>query len=1052
MFINLHLHSTFSLRDSTTYPDEFISKVAESGANAIAFTEHGNVFAHIKKHNLCKEYGIKYIHGVEMYMTRTLDEKIRDNYHVILLAKNPQGVKEINRLCTMATDEKHTFYRPRISFEEFTQLSENIITSSACLGGVFADIDENDEWFDRLMNRMDYLEIQPHLMARQIEYNKTLLQYKLKYDKPFLLTNDVHELDAYRLECRNTWIKGVRDAEYDDVEDFDLTLKTEEELIELCKKQNCFDFKYYLEGIENSVKIADSIIEDEIDKSFKYPDIYDNADEMLRENVYESYAKKYDLGAVVREKEDKYFEMMEEEIRVFQKLGMSSFILYMSEQSRWEIDNSIDVGYGRGSCCGSLVCYLLDITDVDPVVWGTIFSRFCNEDRISLGDIDKDYCPKDRTTVFNHIKDRFGAEFTSFIGTFQKLKTKSIIDAVGRAIGLDKQEVVDIKKGYEVIEQERDRIQSAYDDGKITKNEYKESMEINDKETDKYISKFDNIFYYYNGLKKAVNATGFHPSGFIGSPINIVDSIGLRYNKSIQGWISMCDMKEVDGCNYVKYDILSSKTTQVVSETFKLAGVEKPRSYKINWNDERVFEDMLRSPVGLFQFESDSAFSYLQQFEPKSVQDICLLSAVLRPSCASFRDKVFAREVHENPSEVIAEVLKDSYGFLVYQEQQIAFLQKACGFTGGQADTIRRAIGKKDEVLLKKWLPVIKEGYIKNSTKDKATAEKEVEEFMTIFIDSASYSFGKNHSIAYSMLTYMTAYVRLYYPVEFITTYLNNATNDDDIINGTALASLYNIKIENPQFGKSKGKYSISDGIIYKGIGSVLNISNKCGDDLYELAHSNILPEHCSFLDFIVLAKQNNYDLNKTQLQTLIKIDYFKSFGKILTLLKVYDIYSSYYSRKILDKNNIKKFLEGICIDMIKNNVEGFAEQKSRFKIDGAKLCDKLVSMLPQKDASVRDRIIYQLSYLNYLQDVDLLDFNIGLVKYISTKNNSVCIESVVDKKTSWYGCGQYSFKKEDIVYIKTSSFVKNGRRRERIILDCEILELDRNKQKSKGD
>lgn len=561
-----------------------------------------------------------------------------------------------------------------------------------------------------------------------------------------------------------------------------------------------------------------------------------------------------------------------------------------------------------------------------------------------------------------------------------------------------------------------------------------------------YLSKFDDIFYYYKGLNGCIGAVGFHPSGIIGSPINIRNSIGLRYNKKNDSWISQCDMKEVDGCNYVKYDILSLKTMQVLTEAFALANKKYPRSYEINWNDEEVFKDMLTSQVGLFQMESDSAFTYLKRFEPKSISDITLLTAVIRPSCASFRENVFNREIHDTPSDVIAEVLKDSYGYLVYQEQQIAFLQKACGFTGGQADTVRRAIGKKDPVLLAKWLPVIKEGYIKNSDKSKDIAEKEVEEFMKIFIDSASYSFGFNHATAYSMITYMTAYCRKYYPVEFIASYLNNATNDDDIINGTNLAKVYGVKICNPKFGMSSGKYSVYNGVIYKGIGSVLNVSEKCGIDLLNLSRKYDFANK-TFLDFLVLSKEDGCAVDKTNINTLIKIDFFSQFGKIQTLLKIYQMYSKYYTRKTLVKGE-HSLLDKICLEYIKSGDEDFSESKSRFKINGAKLCKSLVSLLPDKDASDLEKIVYQLSYLNYIQDDELFKYDIGVVKWISHKNNSVCIEGIGNKKSSWYGKGKYELNSGDIVKINLTSKVKNGHRTETILVDIDILELDRRKEK----
>ena len=561
-----------------------------------------------------------------------------------------------------------------------------------------------------------------------------------------------------------------------------------------------------------------------------------------------------------------------------------------------------------------------------------------------------------------------------------------------------------------------------------------------------YLSKFEDIFYYYKGLNGCIGAVGFHPSGIIGSPINIRESVSLRYNKKNDSWISQCDMKEVDGCNYVKYDILSLKTMQVLTEAFKLANKEYPRAYQVNWNDKDVFDDMLSSPVGLFQMESDSAFAYLKKFKPTSVEDITLLTAVIRPSCASFRENVFNREIHPTPSKVIEDVLKNSYGYLVYQEQQIAFLQKACGFTGGQADTVRRAIGKKDPVLLAKWLPVIKEGYINNSDKQKDKAEKEVEEFMKIFIDSASYSFGFNHATAYSMITYMTAYCRKYYTIEFITAYLNNASNDDDIIAGTNLAKLYGIEICNPKFGMSTGKYSPHNNKIYKGVESILNVSQQCGDDLYNLSKKYNFTNK-TFCDILILAKEEQCSINKTNINTLIKIGYFSDFGKIDTLLKSYEIYDKYYKRKTINKDDMN-ILQNVCRNRIKSGDEDFVETKTKFKINGEKFVKDLCSLLPEKDATDIEKIIYQLSYLNYIQDQELFKYNIGIVRWTSSKNNSACIEGIGNKKAMWYNMGTYSLNKDDIVKINLTSQKRTEKRNETVLVDIDILELDRRKEK----
>ena len=1043
-YILTHLHSMYSIGDSTTDPQLYIEKAKELGMKAICFTEHGNVFNWIKKKQLCDKAGIKFIMGVEAYLTKTHDEKIRDNYHSILIAKNKDGIEELLNIVSLATTKDHMYYKPRISFEEFCNLSDNIITTSACLGSPLANLDEKDIWYEKLINRYDYLEIQPHRDQRQIEYNRKLLELSLIYNKPLIAGTDTHEINEYKKECREIMIRGIRksDKEDDDMANFDMVFKTYDELINMFKVQQSIDEDIYRDAIENTNRIADMVESFDLDYTFKYSNLYSNPYEMLIENVYNSYEEKKKIGAIDINREQEYYDRIDEEVGVFGKLGMESFILLFSEESRWERDNGIFTGPGRGSVCGSLVAYLLDITDVDPIKRNTVFSRFCNEDRISLGDIDKDYCPRDRDAVFNHISDRLGDRNTSFIITFQKLKVKSIIDSIGRALDMPIDEVAMIKKGYSDIERKIIFLDRKLEGGDITQDEYDRQIEEPNKEMEEYLKQFDEIFYYYKGLAGVVSSYGYHPSGLIGSPIDLNENLGITTHKDRDIRISQCDMKNVDSVNYVKYDILSLKTQQVLVDTFKNAGVKYPRSWEIDWDDEKVFDDMIKSPIGIFQFESDSSFEYLKNFKPKTVADIALVTAVIRPSCASFREDVFKRIWHKNPSKEIDEVLKDSYGYLVYQEQQIAFLQKACGFTGGQSDTIRRAIGKKDKELLDMWLPKIKEGYIANSKKEKEEAEKEVDKFMQIFIDSASYSFGLNHAIAYSMITYLTAYARYYYPAEFICAYMDNATTEDDISDSIKLAKIKDVKILPAEYGKSKGDDTIYDKTIYKGVKSILNVSKNVGDDLYILSTQKA---HMSFTEALndIMALPST---NKTNISTLIKVNYFKQFGKAKKLLKVFEVFDEYKGKKQISKDKVKPGIKKIIQRRLIDNIDGYSSTAKLYRIDWIDIVKTVELMLGNEDFSIKEKIVYQLSYLHYIQDDELLKYTIVEVKFksrygswlIKTKGGDMWVDN----------SSGVDIKPGDMLLINNMIEYNDKRGRiKRVLNSIDIIELDRRKQ-----
>ena len=324
------------------------------------------------------------------------------------------------------------------------------------------------------------------------------------------------------------------------------------------------------------------------------------------------------------------------------------------------------------------------------------------------------------------------------------------------------------------------------------------------------------------------------------------------------------------------------KNIQIIDDTYKLLNKPYPKSHEIDWNDQKVWEDMLRSPVGIFQMESQFAFSMLSTFKPKSIFDMSMVTAAIRPSGESYRDDLMAHKPHKNPSDIIDKLLADNNGYLIYQEDVIAFLTQICGFSGSKADNTRRAIGRKDEERLNAALPEILEGYCNTSNQPREIAEEEAKEFVQIISDASSYMFGKNHSIGYCMIGYLCAYLRYYHPFEFITAYLNNANADVDIKNGSALADLYGIKIVSPEFGVSKASYMYDKKtqVIAKGISSIKFMNTEVADKLYEAGQV----EYNSFIELLYAI---NGIANTRQLDILIKLNFFKKYGEINHLLEI---------------------------------------------------------------------------------------------------------------------------------------------------------------------
>lgn len=665
-----HLHSWYSLIDSCTSPKEYIEKAKELGQKAICFTEHGNIYNWFEKKKLCEENGIKYLHGIECYVTETFEEKIRDNWHTILIAKNYDGFVEINNLFYKSYSEDHTYYKHRISLDEFLDISDNVIKISACIQSPLwkmrKSIMNNEENQDRkdkyikLLKHYDYYEIQYHDFEDQIEFNRFLYKMSKAYNKPLIVGTDTHNISDYKGECRIMLQYGKTDGAWGDSEnECDLTYKTYSELIDKFEKQNSLPMDIIIDAIENTNRMADSCDVLEIDTHNKYPYLYGDKDEEVMWKVLkDNYKQKLADGIITDDKA--YIDNVKEEMAVFKKTDMIGFMLFMSELMTWAKDNNIATGSARGSVAGSTVAYMSNITDVDPIIWKTIFSRFCNEHRVEIGDIDTDWYEDDRQKIYDYIIDRFGTEKTGYVLAIGTLADKSVIDVLGKAFSLRYAESKGLK--YDDVKNNPD---NKYNLKKVAeiKNEY-------DKNPEGTREEYSDLFYYYDGLVGCVVSQSQHPAGIIASPINLIDFCGAFLGKDGQQILPL-DMDCCHDAGLVKYDILGLKSVGVIDKTCKLANRHYPKVHEIDFNDQKVYEDMTNDHTAIFQFESDFAGDCLKKMRCKSVFDLSLVNACIRPSGESYRDKLLNKEFHKNPSEIIDKLLENNYGYLCIDENQM---------------------------------------------------------------------------------------------------------------------------------------------------------------------------------------------------------------------------------------------------------------------------------------------------------------------------------------------------------------------------------------------
>lgn len=574
----LHCHSYISNAvtniDSVTSPTEMIDRAASYGMKAMALSEHGNVMMWVKKKLAMEAAGMRYIHAEEFYLTNTLAEKVRDNYHCLLIAKNYDGVLELNKLSSKSfnRDDNSFYYVPRITIEDVKNTSDNIIVSSACLGGVLNKAPEpiRRDFFEWMCQHKDrcFLEIQPHLDPDQKRYNQALWDLSKRSGLRLLMCTDTHALNKEHIEGRKI-LQKAKDIHFDGEDNFYLQMLSYDELVRLCQLQNALPMDVYLDAIEMTNTVADMIEPFELDYSYKYPHLWgDDSEQVLRSKIAEGIKWR---GVDKLTNYQQYLDRIEYEMKAYIHNGAIDFMLLMEDIIAWCKMQDILVGYGRGSCNGSVIAYLLGITEMDSIKHGLNFERFMNTERVSLSDIDTDFPPSRINEVKQYIFNKHGL-YCSDIVTFNTIAMKGAVRDVGRALGMPLDEVAAI---CNVIEQDEDGCRA----------------------------KYPELFKYVDIVNGCVVSVGNHPCGLVCSPLSIDDRMGLFTTSTDDVPISQINMKEVDLQNYVKLDLLKLDTIELINETCKLVGIERLTPDNVDINDKAVWDSIRDDTTCIFQWE-----------------------------------------------------------------------------------------------------------------------------------------------------------------------------------------------------------------------------------------------------------------------------------------------------------------------------------------------------------------------------------------------------------------------------------------------------------------
>lgn len=969
----LHLHSMLSNGvtniDSVTPYDQYIDKAHELGMTAMAFSEHGSVFGWVKKKLAMEAAGIRYIHAEEFYLTNTLDEKVRDNYHCLLIAKNYDGVLELNKLSSKSFNrgDNSFYYVPRITIEDVKNTSDNIIVSTACLGGVLNKAPEpiRQDFFDWLCQHPDrcFLEIQPHISAEQKRYNQALWALSKRSGLRLLMCTDTHALNAEHVDGRKI-LQKAKNIHFDGEDEFHLEMLSYDELVMLCKIQDALPMEVYLNAIEMTNTVADMIEPFKLDYSYKYPHLWgDDSEQALRAKIANGIKWR---GVDKLPNYQEYLDRIEYEMKAYIHNGAIDFMLLMEDIIAWCKTQDILVGYGRGSCNGSVIAYLLSITEMDSIKHGLNFERFMNTERVSLSDIDTDFPPSRINEVKQYIFNKHGL-YCSDIVTFNTIALKGAIRDVGRALQMPLDEVGNICNRVET------------DEAGCRKQ-------------------YPDLFKYVDIVNGCVVSVGNHPCGLVVSPYSIDDRMGLFTTSTDDVPISQINMKEVDLQNYVKLDLLKLDTIELINETCKLAGIERLTPDNVDINDKAVWDSIRDDTTAIFQWEGATGDRYIKQLLSESniqkfkklnpnVDYMTLLSignGAIRPAGASYRDDLANGVIRKSGNEAIDEFMKPTFGYLVFQCQIIQFLHQYCGYTMGEADIVRRHFAKKTGT--EKDIPQIKAGFAKTMAEQYGMSQEEsdkvIADFIQVIMDASNYLFSLNHSQPYSYEGYVSGWLRYHYPLQFLTVALNiNQGKEEKTSALTAYAHKVGIGIKPPKFRHSRLAYfcDTETNCIYKGLGSIKYMSEQVAEALYSMRDM----QFGNFIDVLFALQQLKDKPDSRQLDILIKIGYFEEFGPAKALLLGWEIFSKFCLSKKISLDKWDKM--GYDIAILKANATNVTE-KTAGGLDNRGLILGVLRSLRMPRTTIVDKLRWQAELLGYVDGSDpSRDVNEWLVLGVET-------------------------------------------------------------------
>jgi DNA polymerase-3 subunit alpha len=890
-FVHLHCHTQYSLLDGANKVDELIERVKALKQPALAMTDHGNMFGAIEFYLEASKKGVKPIIGCEIYVAPTsrferkgVDKGTKEyNNHLILLAMNLEGYKNLCKLVTIGFMEGF-YYKPRIDKEVLQEHNRGLIALSACLqgevsyalnAGIVEKAKEAAQSYERIFGDRYYLEIQDNKLPEQEKVNRLIVELGKELSLPVVATNDCHygERDDAAahdvLLCVQTG-KNVTDENR-------LKMHTDELFVKSADLMRQ-GFDYCPGAVERTVEIADRCNLELQFGHYHFPqfaapkeislDAY--LDELTRsgleerlEEIKAARPEEYEANLKL------YHERLDYELGVIKGMQFSGYFLIVADFINYAKDNGIPVGPGRGSAAGSLVAYALKITDLDPIRHGLLFERFLNPERKSMPDIDVDFCIRGRDQVIRYVKEKYGADKVAQIATFGTLKAKAAIKDVGRALGFSFAETDAIAKLIPAPKQGFD-----YSLAESIKMEPRLAAQM------KSDVRVKNLIDHAMRLEGLTRHSSTHAAGVVLSNLPLVEYLPLYVDKE-GGIVTQFDMSSVEKIGLIKFDFLGLKTLTLLHDCVKL--IEKSKGVTVDLNnlpldDKKTYKLFCSgATTGVFQLESTGIREMTVKIRPSCFEDLVAILALFRPGpldsgmAEQYIQRKHGREQIKYLHPRLQETLKDTYGVIVYQEQVMQIARVLAGYSMGEADILRRAMGKKDPEEMAKQ----RERFVEGAVKGKIDADKAGEIFdqMETF---ARYGFNKSHSAAYALVSYQTAYLKTHYPVEFMAGLLTSEMGDTDkVIKNLAECREKNIEVLPPDINESSADFTPVGEKIRFGLAAVKNVGEKAVE---VILHSRA--EEGPFKSIFDFCRRVDLTaVNRRVLESLIKCGAFDSTG-----------------------------------------------------------------------------------------------------------------------------------------------------------------------------